>query len=118
MQLSTIEEQNSQRDSTLKPLEKDIQDTKENKRSGDNAEETPKSKRCRKSPRGLSVSCQLFVSLLVPCRPPPPFFQLHEEKQGTAEHPRHFPLHAIENYLYTVLTYIGLCEQGSLSIRR
>ena len=74
MQLS--EEQNSQRDSTLKQLEKDIQDTKENKRSGDNAEETPQSKRCRKSPRGLSVSCQLFVSLLVPCRPPPPFFPI------------------------------------------
>ena len=75
MQQSTIEEQNSQRDSTLKQSE-NIQDMKENKRSGDNAEETPKSKRCRKSPRGLSVSCQLFVSLLVPCRPPPPFFPI------------------------------------------
>lgn len=72
---STIEEQNSQHDSTLKQLE-DIQDMKENKRSGDNAEETPKSKWCRKSPCGLSVSCQLFVSLLVPCRPPPPFFPI------------------------------------------
>lgn len=90
MQLSTIEKQNSQRDSTLKQLEKDIQ---ENKWSGDNAEEIPKSKRCRKSPRGLSVSCQLFVSLYsFHAGLPHLFSQLHEEKQGTTEHPRHFPL--------------------------
>ena len=56
MQLSTIEEQNLQRDSTLKELEKDIKDIKEGKQSSDTHLEVPKSKRCRKSPRGLSVS--------------------------------------------------------------
>lgn len=55
VQLSSIEEQNSERDSTLKRLEKDISDMKENKRPGNSLEETLKSKRCRKRPRGLSV---------------------------------------------------------------
>ena len=57
VQLSTIQEQNSQRDATFKQLEKDIRDIRGSKRFGDNLEDTPKSsKRCRKSPRGLSVS--------------------------------------------------------------
>lgn len=56
VQLSSIEEQNSEHDSTLKRLEKDVNDLKETKRPGNSLEETPKSKRCRKSPRGLSVS--------------------------------------------------------------
>jgi len=75
MQLSTIEEQNSQRDSTLKQLEKDIQDMKENKRSGDNAGKLLNLNGVV-LPRGPSVSCQLLVSLLVPCRPPPFFFPI------------------------------------------
>ena len=56
MQLSTIQEQNARRDVTLRQLEKDIQEIKCSKRVGDNLTETPKSKRSRKSPRGLSVS--------------------------------------------------------------
>ena len=57
MQLSTIQEQNERRDATLQQLEMDINEMKGSKRfAAGGLEETPKSKRSRKSPRGLSVS--------------------------------------------------------------
>ena len=63
MQLSTIQQQNTQRDETLRQLEIDIKDIKGSKRAGANIEETPKSKRRRKSPPGLCVSNSFDIKL-------------------------------------------------------
>ena len=54
-QLSTIQQQNSQRDIFLHQLEKDIKDLK-SKQSAESLEQTQKTKKCRKSPPRLSVS--------------------------------------------------------------
>lgn len=57
VKLSAIQEQNLERDATLKQLEKDIQDMKGNKGILDNDDNVNlKSKRSKKSPCGLSVS--------------------------------------------------------------
>ena len=58
----SCQEQNTQRDETLRQLEI-IKDIKGSKRAGPNIEETPKSKRRRKSPPGLSV-CNNFDIVL------------------------------------------------------
>lgn len=56
-QLVIIQEQNSERDSTMKKLVEEVRDLKEKQPSlSSDIDETPKSKRSRKSPRGLSVS--------------------------------------------------------------
>lgn len=61
-QLTTITEQNIQRDNTLYQLEQDIKEMKGCKRQADqlNALETPKAKRSHRTPPGLSVS-KFFV---------------------------------------------------------
>lgn len=53
-QLCSIKDQNRERDSTLRQLEKDIKDIKGNKRPATDDNST-KSKKNRKSPCGLSV---------------------------------------------------------------
>ena len=58
-QLAIIQEQNEQRDSTLNRLEGDIQTLK---RKNEAPQDTPKSKRHRKSPCGLSVSASDTLS--------------------------------------------------------
>ena len=52
-QLAVIQQQNEQRDSTLNRLESELQAMK---RRNEAPQDTPKSKRQRKSPCGLSVS--------------------------------------------------------------
>lgn len=54
-QLLSMQEQSLKHDSSIEKMRKEIEDLKEN-RPSPYADHTPKSKRCRKSPRGLSVS--------------------------------------------------------------
>ena len=54
-QLSTIQEQNVERDATMKKVLQELDHLK-NKQPVPCDDGTPKSNRCRKSPRGLSVS--------------------------------------------------------------
>ena len=59
-QLAIIQQQNEQRDSTLNCLEGEIQAMKRNSEA---PQDTPKSKRHRKSPCGLSVSASVIHCL-------------------------------------------------------
>ena len=59
-QLAVIQQQNEQCDSTLNRLEGELQAMK---RSNEAPQDTPKSKRQRKSPCGLSVSASVIYSL-------------------------------------------------------
>lgn len=63
-QLSTIQQQNLQRDETMKKVLQEIDSLKE-KLPIPSADNTTKSKRCRKSPRGLSVSAVYYVSAIL-----------------------------------------------------
>lgn len=60
-QLSTMQENNVQRDLAMKKISEDIEDLKSKRPVA--CDDTPKSKRCRKSPRGLSVSTVLGLDL-------------------------------------------------------
>lgn len=60
-QLVSLQEQSLERDSSIEKMRKDIESLKEN-RPSPFVDHTPKAKRCRKSPRGLSVSSKLCSS--------------------------------------------------------
>lgn len=55
VKLSSIQDQNFERDATLKQLQEDVKEMKGSKRVADDVD-GPKSKKSRKSPCGLSVS--------------------------------------------------------------
>lgn len=61
-QLSVLQDQSRRRDDTVSRLESEVKELKATKRSNEVEESTPKSKRQRKSPRGLSVRF-LYLSI-------------------------------------------------------